>query len=165
MLEDNEHARKLTLFPILRWMKPNCGILLLKKWRKPQLATLLCSCKLHAITCTMLIQFYDTPESKVHGANMGPTWVLSAPDGPNVSPMKFAIRDHTVQTGISELYQTVFDTQMVYHKMQHFISHKINLTSHSVHLIVRRLAKADKISPLRPHMAKKVQDKSSGCGE
>ena len=26
------------------------------------------------------------PDSKVHGANMGPTWVLSAPDGPHVSP-------------------------------------------------------------------------------
>ena len=24
------------------------------------------------------------PDSKVHGANMGPTWVLSAPDGPHV---------------------------------------------------------------------------------
>ena len=32
------------------------------------------------------------PESKVHGANMGPTWVLSAPDGPNVGPMNIAIR-------------------------------------------------------------------------
>ena len=27
-----------------------------------------------------------TPDSKVHGANMGPTWVLSAPDGPHVGP-------------------------------------------------------------------------------
>ena len=26
----------------------------------------------------------QTPDSKVHGANMGPTWVLSAPDGPHV---------------------------------------------------------------------------------
>ena len=26
------------------------------------------------------------PDSKVHGANMGPTWVLSAPDGPILSP-------------------------------------------------------------------------------
>ena len=34
-----------------------------------------------------------TPDSKVHGANMGPTWVLSAPDGPHVSPMNLAIRD------------------------------------------------------------------------
>ena len=23
------------------------------------------------------------PDSEVHGANMGPTWVLSAPDGPH----------------------------------------------------------------------------------
>ena len=33
------------------------------------------------------------PDSKVHGANMGPTWVLSAQDGPHVGPMNLAIRD------------------------------------------------------------------------
>ena len=33
------------------------------------------------------------PDSKVHGANMGPTWVLSAPVGPHVGPMNLAIRD------------------------------------------------------------------------
>ena len=32
------------------------------------------------------------PESKVHGANIGPTWVLSAPDGPHVSPRNLVIR-------------------------------------------------------------------------
>ena len=32
------------------------------------------------------------PDSKVHGANMGPTWVLSAPYGPHVDPMNFAGR-------------------------------------------------------------------------
>ena len=32
------------------------------------------------------------PDSKVPGANMGPTWVLSAPDGPHVGPMNLAIR-------------------------------------------------------------------------
>ena len=32
------------------------------------------------------------PDIKVHGANMGPTWVLSAPDGPHVGPMILAIR-------------------------------------------------------------------------
>ena len=36
----------------------------------------------------------STPDSEVHGANMGPTWVLSAPDGPHVGPMNLAIRDH-----------------------------------------------------------------------
>ena len=35
----------------------------------------------------------DNPDSKVHGANMGPTWVLSAPDGPHVGPMNLAIRE------------------------------------------------------------------------
>ena len=35
----------------------------------------------------------DIPDSKVHGANMGPTWVLSAPDGSHVVPMNLAIRD------------------------------------------------------------------------
>ena len=31
------------------------------------------------------------PDSKVHGANMGPTWVLSASDGPHVGPMSLSI--------------------------------------------------------------------------
>ena len=30
------------------------------------------------------------PDSKVHGANMGPIWVFSAPDGPHVGPMNLA---------------------------------------------------------------------------
>ena len=38
-----------------------------------------------------LAPFRASPDSKVHGANMGPTWVLSAPDGPNVGPMNLAI--------------------------------------------------------------------------
>ena len=32
-------------------------------------------------------------DSKVHGANMGPTWFLLAQDEPHVGSMKFAIRD------------------------------------------------------------------------
>ena len=35
------------------------------------------------------------PDSKVHGANMGPTsptWVVSALDGPHIGPMNLAIR-------------------------------------------------------------------------
>ena len=35
------------------------------------------------------------PDSKVHGVNMGPTWVLSAPDGPHVGHMNLVIRDVT----------------------------------------------------------------------
>ena len=33
----------------------------------------------------------DCPDSKVCGANMGATWVLSALDGPHVGPMNLAI--------------------------------------------------------------------------
>ena len=32
-------------------------------------------------------------DSKVHGTNMGPTWVLSVPDWPHVGSMNLAIRD------------------------------------------------------------------------
>ena len=35
----------------------------------------------------------NIPDNKVYGANMGPTWVLSAPDGLHVGPMNLAIRD------------------------------------------------------------------------
>ena len=33
------------------------------------------------------ISIWITPDSKAHGASSGPTWVLSAPDGPNVGPI------------------------------------------------------------------------------
>ena len=46
---------------------------------------------------TLMIAYADTeriiPDNKVHGTNMGPTWVLSAPAGPHVGPMNLAIRD------------------------------------------------------------------------
>ena len=38
------------------------------------------------------------PDSKVHGANMGPTWVLSAQDGLHVGPMNLAIRGRSAFT-------------------------------------------------------------------
>ena len=48
-------------------------------------------------TCTGTSRYQPTAiaDSKVQGANMGPTWVLSAPDEPHVGPMKLAIRDMT----------------------------------------------------------------------
>ena len=48
------------------------------------------------------------PDSKVHGANIGPIWVLLAPDGPHVGPMNVAIR---VVTG--RHYDSVFGVQSV----------------------------------------------------
>ena len=35
-----------------------------------------------------------SPDSKVHGANMGPSWGRQDPDGPHVGSIDFAIWDH-----------------------------------------------------------------------
>ena len=47
---------------------------------------------------TLGARYQQSPDNKVHGANMGPTWVFSAPDGPHelcyqqgAGPMNFAI--------------------------------------------------------------------------
>ena len=47
----------------------------------------------HRIGRQLLSQTGHIPNSKVHGTNMGPTWVLSAPVGPNVGLMNLAIWD------------------------------------------------------------------------
>ena len=39
------------------------------------------------------IPIWNIPNSKVHGANMGPIWGRQDPGGPNVGPMNFAIWD------------------------------------------------------------------------
>ena len=40
-----------------------------------------------------MLQYHDTPDSKIHGANMGPIWGRQDPGGPHVGPMNFAIWD------------------------------------------------------------------------
>ena len=42
--------------------------------------------------CLLKYRYGVYPDSKVHGANMESTWVLSDPDGPHVGPMYLAIR-------------------------------------------------------------------------
>ena len=39
----------------------------------------------------MKFESHFNPDSKVQGANMWPTWVLSSPGGPHVDPVNFAI--------------------------------------------------------------------------
>ena len=54
------------------------------------------------ITCELILAYHfihivsaeiSTPFSKVHEANMGLTWVLSAPDGLHGGAINLAIRD------------------------------------------------------------------------
>ena len=54
---------------------------------------LLQSCTLAIDISATLCRAPNTPDSKIHGANMRATWVLSAPDGPHVGLMNLAIRD------------------------------------------------------------------------
>ena len=53
------------------------------------------------------LYMHTIPDNKVHGANMGPTWVLAAPDGPHVGPMNLAIRDYaaSIYLNISHILQ------------------------------------------------------------
>ena len=60
--------------------------------------------KRHSMSLQILLHYdriteCNDPDSKPHGANMGPTWVLSAPDGPHVARW-------TLLWGISMLHWT-----------------------------------------------------------
>ena len=60
------------------------------------LSKVFCGKHLRAVSQVALMNLtHNSPDSKVHGANMGPTWVLSAPDGPHVFPMNLAIREYS----------------------------------------------------------------------
>ena len=55
----------------------------------------------------------NNPDSKVHGANMGPTWVLSAPDGPHVGPMNLAIREGIVVSSIVMIIENEYNSIVI----------------------------------------------------
>ena len=58
--------------------------------------------------CFHSIVQHGYPDS--HGANMGPTWVLSAPDGPHVGPRNLAITvalTHAVRCFFKKVYQNM----------------------------------------------------------
>ena len=69
-------------------------------------------------------QHWSIPDSKVHGTNMGPTWVLSAPVGPHVDPVNLAIWDVMTwcRTGNRPLSEPMMiqstDIQCRYHDME-----------------------------------------------
>ena len=49
-------------------------------------------CEMFMMKCFSFLQ-KTISDSKVHGANMGPTWGRQDPGGPHVGPMNFAIWD------------------------------------------------------------------------
>ena len=52
----------------------------------------------------------NIPDSKVHGANMGPIWGRHDPGGPYVGPMNFAIRDNF--RGVFNVWSCIITRQM-----------------------------------------------------
>ena len=52
------------------------------------------------------MQYHKAPDNKVHAANMGPNWALSARDGPYVGPMNLAIGDRSLYKMTSVVLRT-----------------------------------------------------------
>ena len=95
-------------------------------------------------------KYENNPHSKAHGANMEPTWVLSAADGPHVGTMILAIREKIVHytlystfrcmtsvTGVESLYNVfhvmtslwvLSDRQMLHVHL--YLSHPCHVSSH-----------------------------------
>ena len=55
-----------------------------------------------------------TPDSKVHGAYMGPTWGRQDPGGPHVGLMELATRDHVSNQYYHERIQSKKSILMIY---------------------------------------------------
>ena len=51
---------------------------------------------------------YSIPNSKVHGANMGPIWGRQEPGGPHVGPMNFIIWDIASRMQVTFLCKEMF---------------------------------------------------------
>ena len=60
-------------------------------WFRPILSAIRRSNYLLATFKNNVADVNGLPDSKVHGANMGPIWGRKDPGGPHVGPMKFAI--------------------------------------------------------------------------
>ena len=50
------------------------------------------------------------PDSKVHGANMGPIWGRQDPGGPHVGPMNFAIWVDTMRNRVDNIVYSELPT-------------------------------------------------------
>ena len=59
---------------------------------------------------------HPSPDREVQGDNMGPTWVLSAPDGTPVAPMNLVIRAvYAITHGDIVLFGVILYWQALHH--------------------------------------------------
>ena len=62
-----------------------------------------------------------SPNSKVHGASMGPTWGRQDPGGPHVGPMNLAIR--VALSLLIRVYRKLLCLRLYHEGSQHFTEH------------------------------------------
>ena len=75
----------------------------------------------------------ELPDCKVHGANIGPTWVLSDPDRPHVGPINLVMRAFPCQNIImsKRLFPDVYITSCS-------IQHRLDIIFHIVLFIYQQ---------------------------
>ena len=98
--------------PLQHYNEVGSGPWHLKQWQLECLFNSLCRLKTNKTKLCITNPVWDdfpgkVPDSKVHEANMGPTWFLSAPDGPHVVPMNLAIR------GVSMSWHQVYNIRRI----------------------------------------------------
>ena len=81
----------------------------------------------------ILAYLISIPDSKVHGANMGPTWGRQDPDGPHVGPMNLAIWDVKCAHDISTIDN--LELVLVIDWCQHAITWTCNMQHTMQHAI------------------------------
>ena len=69
---------------------------------------------------------YSHPDSKIHGVDMGPTWVLLAPDGPHVGPMNLAPRAPLTNGG-SRNTDIIVNNFFFLNLTRHILHHKSDI--------------------------------------
>ena len=101
-------------------------------------------CHVHVISVGVVLWPHAYPDSKVHGANMGPIWGRQDPGGPHVGPMNFAIWDiyHCLFTKCSIPTQLVIfglTEQYLHFYRQVFVVVKFlkDLGQSIIHLVMR----------------------------
>ena len=90
----------ICMFSIIYWQWFGVGSWNPSSWRKTKDSFTIQDCWWH---------WQHKTTQVVHGANMGPTWVLSAHDGPHVGPMNLATRDKVNRDIIDLVLPTYFD--------------------------------------------------------
>ena len=81
------------------------------------------------IILRLSLKYSACPDNKVHGANMGPTWVLSAPDGPHVGPMDLAIWVDSHCDGMTRHDMIIYHVYDYLSCIVLLVSLEVNLTS------------------------------------